>query len=315
MRILFVFSGNKKDGKDVFDFKTDKPFVYDQYIELLKNNIEVDLFPIVGKGFTGYLKNLPKLINQLRKEKYDLMHAHFGLSGMLAVLQCKVPVVISFHGSDLHYFFNRCISRLAMVLSKYNFFVAEELMQKARQKKRCSVLNIGVDLEFFYPQDKTECRNKLNLESNKIYALFGGAFNDTNKNYTLAKDALQKISQPIQLIELKNYTRQQVVWLMNACDFLLFTSLHEGSPQVIKEAMACNCPIIATKAGDVERLLQHAKQCYVFDYNAQHIAEGIQILLGNKERSNGEDRIISLTWSLITKELIKKYNYILNKKA
>lgn len=311
MRILFVFSGNKREGKDVFDFRTDKPFVHDQYLELVKNGIEVDLFPVVGKGFFGYLKNLPKLKKVLKAKSYDLVHAHYGLCGMLAVLQCRVPVVISFHGSDLHYFFSRCISRLAMFFSKYNFFVAEELMQKVHRKRNCSVLNIGVDLDLFYPQDKYECREKLNLEKNKIYALFGGAFNDKNKNYALAQEALKLVEQPIELIELKNYSRQEVVWLMNACDFLLFTSLKEGSPQVIKEAMACNCPIIATKAGDVERLLLNTRYSYVFEYDAGAIAKGISEIVRNKERSNGEDNIIALTWTLITKELIKKYKYIL----
>ena len=89
------------------------------------------------------------------------------------------------------------------------------------------------------------------LKREEIYGLFSSNFSNKVKNYQLAKKALKHLNKKIHLIELVGYNRDEVNILLNAVDFLLMTSISEGSPQIIKEAMACNCPIITTDVGDV----------------------------------------------------------------
>ena len=99
MKILIVCSGNQEN----FKFEIHHAFVYEQIEEVKKTyNIEYDTFFIKGKGILGYLKNLKTLKNKIRDYSPDFVHAHFGLSGLLSCLQNIVPVVITFHGSDVN---------------------------------------------------------------------------------------------------------------------------------------------------------------------------------------------------------------------
>ena len=121
MKVLIVCSGNVED----FNLILHHAFIYEQ-IESVKQsyNIEYDVFNIKGKGFIGYLGNLPKLKNKIKSFTPDVVHAHFGLSGLLASLQRKSPVVITFHGSDINLSNVLPFSRIAAKLSKYNIFVS-----------------------------------------------------------------------------------------------------------------------------------------------------------------------------------------------
>lgn len=78
------------------------PFIIEQADEMDKLGINVIYFGIKGKGVFGYLKNYFKLYKTVLHENVDIVHAHYGLSGLLAILQRKVPVVITFHGSDIY---------------------------------------------------------------------------------------------------------------------------------------------------------------------------------------------------------------------
>ena len=126
MKVLFVFSGNSTKVH---------PFISEQRLSLEKKGVQIDYFPIIGKGLTGYLKNLPNLNKIIKINSYDLVHAHYGFSGMLAVLQTKCPVIISFIG-EMNFPILRIISRIALRFSAYNIFVSEELKIKSKIKKK-----------------------------------------------------------------------------------------------------------------------------------------------------------------------------------
>ena len=168
MRILFVFSGN---------FIKVHPFISEQKLSLEKRGVQIDYFPIRGKGLTGYLRNLPNLTKIIKINSYDLVHAHFGLSAMLAVLQTKCPVIISFIG-EMNFPLLRIISRIALRFSVYNIFVSEELKMKSKVINNYSIIPYGIDLETFIPLDKVECRKELKLPLNKRLALFSGLFDN-----------------------------------------------------------------------------------------------------------------------------------------
>lgn len=270
MKVLIVCSGNSG---------AITPFIDDQVRALQKHAVEIVYFFIKGRGVSGYLQNLSRLKAEITLNKPDLVHAHFGLSGLLAGLQRKTPVVVTFHGSDIHQKKNRPFSRLAMRLSASHIFVSP-VLQKMVNDRKGYVIPCGVDREIFYPTDKIACRRKLGFKDEKKYILFSSRFTNPIKNYPLAKAAIDSLGRnDIELIELKNFTRIEVAELMNAVDIALLTSNNEGSPQFVKEALACNCSIVATDVGDIRDLIGESQGSYLVGHTVENVAQGIEAAL------------------------------------
>lgn len=297
MRVLFVCSGNRSENS---------PFVHEQANSIRDKNIQVDLFYIKGHGYKGYLKNIVPLREKVRAYNYDLIHAHYGLAGMVASLAASAPVVVTYHGDDINIPKNRMLSFVASRLARSNIYVSERLLQKAIAPKNGHVIPCGVDLKTFYPIDKLEARERVNFVAGEFYVLFSGAFAEPVKNVSLARDVLSRCPEKVHLIELKGYSRSEVNLLMNACDALLMTSFSEGSPQVIKEAMACNCPIVATDVGDVRELIAGTRGCYVTDYDPQEIATKLRAAM-RFGKTDGRERIEDLDVARVADKVVAIY--------
>jgi len=294
------------------------PFIVEQVDSIRREGIELDYFLIRGKGLWGYTKNLRNLRKQIRHKSYSIVHAHYGLSGLLANMQRKVPVITSFHGSDINTKKIRLLSRLAMKLSKHNIFMSHKMASLASARKLYSVIPCGVNLNTFFPMSKNEARIKLQLEENEQLILFSGSFTNKVKNYPLAKKAIESLGPSYRLIELKGYSREQVNLLLNACDVSLMTSFSEGSPQFIKEAMACNRPIVATDVGDVKEQLGKEPGCYLCSFKEEDVSE--KILLAkefsrSRSATNGRDRIrkLKLDTEQVAQKVISAYKSTLLK--
>jgi glycosyltransferase involved in cell wall biosynthesis len=304
MRILIVYGGNKGGVA---------PFITEQVDSLKQIGVEFKYFLIKGKGFWGYLKNLPHLKKVLKEYKPDLIHAHYGLSGLFANLQRKIPVVTTYHGSDINNNIIRLFSFLSIFLSKENIFVSNKLKSKIKVKKGV-IIPCGVNLEQFTIVNHQEAKRNLNLKPEKIYILFSSAFNIPVKNYNKAKDSLEILNDNnIELLEFKGYDRIQSNLLFNAIDLSLMTSFSEGSPQFIKEAMACNCPIVSTDVGDVKDNISGLKNCFIAN-TPQEIALSIHKILLNQNRSNGREEIDFFDNNKIANDIKAIYKSILQKK-
>lgn len=255
MRILLIASYNKNRFA---------PFIVEQAEALRRFGCDIDFFGLQGKGFKGYLKNLPALKRKIKEFHPHLIHAHYGLSGLLANLQRKVPVVTTYHGSDINDRKVLPFSRLAMRLSAWNIFVSQKTLEIAKPKKKYTLLPCGIDLAELQLTEKQEARRKMHLSLGKKFVLFAGAFDNAVKNAQLAQEAIAQLDDPnLELLELKGYSREEVTLLMCAADAFLMTSYAEGSPQVIKEAMACGCPIVSVDVGDVKERIQDVEGCFV----------------------------------------------------
>ena len=123
--------------------------------------------------------------------------------------------------------------------------------------------------------------------------MFAGAFDNPIKNAHLAIEAVKQLNG-VKLLELKGYSRQQVALLMNAVDLCLLTSFSEGSPQFIKEAMACNCPIVSVDVGDIAQVIGSDEQCYLSNANVDDLVGKLQRALETGRRTIGRGRLISL---------------------
>lgn len=315
MKILIV--GNNKPGHFA-------PFVEEQARVLQLQGCEVVFFGVQGKGIMGYLRCLPALKHAIKQHQPDLIHAHYGLSGLLANLQRRVPVVTTYHGSDINKPNILRFSKIAMRLSAHNIFVSQRNVTLAlspnslvtyRLKKRYTLLPCGVNLPLPWSEMQTQRIEQLTLnqwvqrklEKDVKYVLFAGAFDNAVKDPELAKSAIAFYNStftnrqspiansPIELIELKGYNRDQVNALMYNCDALLMTSKTEGSPQVIKEAMACGCPIVSLDVGDVAERVSGVEGCYVVPTREPAaIAEALKKAIAFEGKTNGRSHIIEM---------------------
>jgi teichuronic acid biosynthesis glycosyltransferase TuaC len=303
MRILIVCSGNTKN----------RTFINDQAESLKRLGVQIEYFFITRRGAFGYLKSLESLKTTIKKAGCDLVHAHYGLSGMLSILQRTTPVVITFHGSDINALRNRFISTYAGFFARWNIFVSRRLYQKVCLKpKHYSIIPCGVDLKLFHPIDRNQARNELGLSDARKYVLFPSSFDNRCKNYPLAKKALESLGD-VTLLELAGCSRERVNLLINACDAVLMTSLCEGSPQVIKEAMACNCPIVSTDVGDVKESIGNTDGCYITSFKPEDVAKNIRMAIDFGRRTNCRDKIIHLEINNIAQMVLGVYKKVLSK--
>ncbi len=270
MRVLIVASYRSYSTSGM------APFVKDQAEALGRVGISYQFFLVNGKGIKGYLSNFGLFKSAISSYKPDLIHAHFGLCGLFANLQRKVPVVTTYHGSDINTTVPYRYSKISILLSKWNIFVSEALANKAHVQNKYSVIPCGIDISQFYPMDKTMCRQKMGLSLYKKYILFSKMFTDPIKNYPLAKAAVDLLGNDVVLLEFVGYTREQSAVLMNAVDSVIMTSISEGSPQFIKEAMACSCPIVSVDVGDVKKIIADTDGCFIVDGNSIVIADALK---------------------------------------
>lgn len=281
------------------------PFIYEQAKELRKLGVEIKYYIIKG-GWKGYVKAIWKLRQAISSYKPDIVHAHSGLCCFVASLQrSKVPVISTFHGSDIHNHRVRVFSYYAMRHSNANFFVSQQMLNMVSPVSNAAVIPCGVDTNEFHYMDMKKCRQLLGWTQDKIYILFSKEFSDVVKNYPLAKAAVSKIPNS-ELVELYGYNRQQMVWLYNACDCALMTSFTEGSPQFVKEAVACGCPVVSTDVGDVSEVIAGIKNCKITSYDVENVVFALQSMMniGHSEKPQLNDRYLADT---IAQKIFKIY--------
>ena len=282
MRVLVV--ARCKEGKFA-------PFIAEQVEAVRKRGIDCQLYGITGKGIAGYIRQLPDYLKVIRVFHPDLIHAHYGLSGVFANLQRKVPVVTTYHGSDINDAQVFRLSRIAIRWSRFNIFVSRKTMEIARPKKDFALIPCGVNLDDFPFLSRTEARIQLGLDLDKKYVLFAGAFDNPVKNASLAKASVALVPE-VEFLELKGYSRSQVVCLMQAVDTLLLTSLTEGSPQVVKEALAGGCPVVSVDVGDVRERVSGIDGCYITQADPSSVADCLRQALAFEGKTRGREAIV-----------------------
>lgn len=299
MKLLYVSSGNSGKINSIVKAQGDS---------LKEIGIDTSYFLIDGKGIFGYLKNIPKLRKDLRNSNYDIIHAHYSLSAYVASLAGAKPLVVSLMGSDVKS--SGILKMLVTVFAKYiwNVVIAKsEDMRNTLGIGNIKIIPNGVDIKEFKPLDKFVCQKELKWDKDKIHILFAADPEREVKNYALFNESVRIIkskNQKIVVHFLKSIPHQRMPIFMNAADVVCLTSRWEGSPNVIKEAMACNRPIVSTNVGDVERLTNGVAGCFVssMQHSAQY-SEQLQLAIeysGLHMCSKGRDRIIDLELDAVT---------------
>lgn len=287
MRVLFVSSGNH--GKI-------SALVKNQGDSLIKEGIEINYYLIQGKGLSGYLQNIPKIRKAFREGNYDLVHAHYSLSAYAASIAGRFPLVVSLMGSDIYLSgFGRLIAKMFNRIFWDKTIIKTERMKVLLKLKDVSVIPNGVDLERFNVMSRGIARNKIRVPLNKKLILFLADPTREEKNFDLARKAVKLIeNKNTELLAVYNVPNEDIPYYINAADILLITSKWEGSVNVVKEAMACNCPVISTNVGDTKWVLGESENCYVTSFDPVEIADKINLVLASNQRTNGRKRIIDL---------------------
>lgn len=309
MKVLLVHSGNAVNDSSEYTF------VNEQGDALDGRGVDVSYFAVKGKGARGYLKNLKRLKATIAQERPDIVHAHYGLCGALCVLQREVPVVVTFHNGETLTRKGKIVSIIAARFSKYRIYVAQHIFDKLvfQPSSHFIIQPCGIWLNQLSIVPKEQAQKALRLSEDKPNILFGGSFSNERKNYPLAQQAISQLPLEVNLIEMRGYSREEVNLLYCACDLLLLPTKSEGSPQVVKEAMACNCPVVATNVADIAWLLDGVTNSYVTSFNPQEIAYRIEEVLQTKERTNGRQRIekLGLDNPAVADKILKVYEKVL----
>jgi teichuronic acid biosynthesis glycosyltransferase TuaC len=227
MRILFI-----SRLYNSLEYKV-MPFVYEQALALQQKGVFVYIYPLSVNNKFSYITEIINIKKIIQNFKPDIIHAHYGLCGMTANLQRKVPVVTTYHGSDIYLRTMLLFSRLVMRLSKWNIFVSQKCVDISKISCNYSIIPCGVNLNLFKDIDRDKAREILGLKKEIKYILFAGSFDDKVKNPELAQEIVSQFNN-MKLIELKGYSREEVNILMHAVDACIMTSHSEGSPQFIK---------------------------------------------------------------------------------
>ena len=308
MRILFVCSGNSK----IFIIS---PFIKSQAESLTKLGHTIDYYPVKGKGLWGYLSNITKLSKFIKQGDYDIVHSHYSFCGIVSALATEKPVVCSLMGSDVKK------SGLWRFIIKYFIMHKwKKTIVKSKDMKltlgidKVEVIPNGVDLDIFRPMNKNDCRKELGWDIGKKIILFAADPKRPEKNFSLAKKATETLN--IQDVELKvvyPVPHKDIPIYLNATDLLLSTSLWEGSPNIVKEAMACNCPIVSTNVGDVKWLLDGVEGCFITTNDPKDVADKIKKALNFRGKTKGREKLISLGLDSehIAKKIIQVYEEVI----
>lgn len=253
-----------------------------------------------------YLQVLPRVQKLARNA--DLIHAHYGFCGWLARAQREKPVVVSFMGDDVlgtpdergrTSLLSRGVVQADRWLAREvdAVIVKSEEMARAVAPARAFVLPNGVDLQAFYPLPQARARALLGLAVGKRYVLFPGCPDEPRKGFALARAATERargrISEPLELLPLWGVPPEQVPLYMNACDAMLMTSFLEGSPNVVKEALACNLPVVSVPVGDVPELLAGVLRSALTERDAGALAAALVETLAAGGRSDGRAALVA----------------------
>jgi len=261
------------------------------------------------RGLKEYIQYLSMVRRELQRGDYDIIHANNGLTAPYAAMQFQLPTVLTLWGSDVIGF-----DGLVTKVCAWRFDAITVRSQEMREllgHDDAIILPSGINLDRFKPIDKTKARTYVGWEQDQIHVLFPYAPDYKRKNYPLAERVVKRVEDElgtkIELQTISGVPHEDVAYYMNAADAVLLTSDHEGSPNTVKEAMACNVPVVSTDVGDVrERLLRVEPSAVGTEID--ELVSGLTDVLRSGERSNGRKVVQEVSWDRIGGRILEIYN-------
>ena len=281
-----------------------------------------DVETIAGpRGRIDYLGGIPRLRRALRRG-YDLVHAHYGFTGVTAALAGARPLITTLHGPDVDLAWQRQITRFAVWRSDLTIMVSERL-RDAWGDPSLPILPCGVPMGVFRPRGRRQARERLGLPDDARVVLFPANPSDPLKDYPLFRRVVSQVRDQLgpPLVDLAlDVPPDEVPWRMAASDVVVLTSRMESGPLVVKEALACGVPVVAVDVGDVPETLEGVRGCEVVPRDREAIGAAVERVLMRApadppDPSELRARILELGLedSLIARRLLGLYEQVLEK--
>jgi glycosyltransferase involved in cell wall biosynthesis len=264
-----------------------------------------------GRGVREYLRFLPTVRRELRCGKYDLIHANYGLTAPFALTQFKLPVLLTLWGSDVVGFDG--------LVTKVCAWRADAITVRSKEMRDllgrdAHIVPSGIDLNRFRPIDKGTARERVGWPLEKKCVLFPYAPDYERKRYPLAERIVERASEQldaeITLRTVSGVSHDQMPYYVNAADAVILTSRHEGSPNTVKEAMACNVPVVSTDVGDVRERMADVSVGGIGNSEAELIEILINVLETDRP-PDGRTAVQEVSWDRIGDRFIDIYCDIL----
>jgi teichuronic acid biosynthesis glycosyltransferase TuaC len=305
-------------------------FIKRQVESLVERGLRCDVLFIRGyRSPLAYLVGALRLAawSMTRKRRYRIVHAHGGEAALAASFYRRAPLLVSYMGDDLLgtpdavgvvHLASKARRRLLRAHARTTRRTITKSQQMAdvlprKLRARNMVIPNGVDTTVFRPVDRTQARDELGWDPEAPIALFAADPAVPRKRYRLAESAVERARHELPMLQLHVATRvspERIPLLMSAADCLLLTSSIEGSPNVVKEALMCNLPVISTEVGDVAELLDDVTPSYICAASEASLAQAVVSCLREPRRSNGRARSTRLDAQVIADLLLELYREI-----
>jgi glycosyltransferase involved in cell wall biosynthesis len=252
-------------------------FVMQQVEQLRALQHQVDVFHFHGyRSKLEYVKAAIEVRKRTRRVQYDVVHAHYGVTGLPAMARSKAPLVVTLHGSDvLVERLERWVSRFVCRFSDATIAVSRKIAARIPGE----IIPCGVDLSVFEPKDRAEARSQLGLCPGKQYVLFPFDPARGIKRFDLASAAVRRLVEegyPVELLTVSRVHNSRMPWHYSAADVMILCSDSEASPTSVKEALACNLPVVSTDVGDVRDIFSGIAGVHICERNVDALAEGLR---------------------------------------
>jgi glycosyltransferase involved in cell wall biosynthesis len=290
-------------------------WVLDQVEEMRVQGLEIEVFEF-PRGRREYRPATRRLRRRLKHERFDLVHAHYGLAGWVARRAGARPLVVSFHGTDVRHWLVGPMSRrlawradLVAGVSRA-LFESEDGRPGLPHVPGSAVLPCGPDLRRFNPQSKNEARRLLGLDPNGPYLFFPANPDRPEKRHDRAAELAAACEA--QLLTGGSIDPDQMPLWVNAANAVLVTSDYEGFGMTAIEALACNVPVLSTPVGIAPYALKGIDPtlCAPFDLDAW-AATAKPLLAEPDPRVKGAARAASLSAARMAQRTIVAYRAIL----
>jgi glycosyltransferase involved in cell wall biosynthesis len=302
------------------------PFLVRQVDFLRRTGVDIDVFFFRGaRNPLNYLRAWWHVRRKLRKGGYDLIHAQWGQS-VPTVLPTRLPLVVTFRGGEGEgivgdhgrYTFSGYVLRLVSWVAARR---ADELvlvsshMRSYVPKRRVHIIPSGLDFDRLPLIPKLEARRQLGLSESKRLVLFVGNPAEARKRHGLAQAVVSRLDSRLdaELVVAWRVPHALVATYMNACDALLFVSMYEGSPNVVKEALACNLPVVSVAVGDVPERLRDVPGCrLVSTDDPDALASALNEVLATGARTHSRDSVQDLDENVLAQRTLNVYRTAMN---
>jgi glycosyltransferase involved in cell wall biosynthesis len=306
-------------------------FVGDEVGALRRAGVDIDVYFVNGRAHKLAYAGMPVgFFSRVRRTRYDVVHVHHSFCALVATLQPVIPVVWTFHEGEIaggaedalkeqpvkHVAYSKRMKRY--VARKVDaIVVVSEHLRAPLGRPDAMYLPAGIDIDLFAPMDTAVAKQRLGLASDKRYILFPAVPARVEKRYELARRAVETLrarwpdDADVELIALNNVPHEDVPLYMNASEAALLTSSFEASPVVIREALACNVPVLSTDVGDARVMLERIPGCAIVPPEPERIAEALRTVLASPRRVASRDAMHKYSLANTANALVGLYEKVI----